>query len=314
MWKFIIKSARIMKSYALFRQYIWLVNTIYRSRKITLEEINRKWMDSSLSNGQPMVRSTFNRHKDAIEDIFGIYIECDKKDGFKYFIGNAEVLEEESIQNWMLNTMSVSGTLSDSKAVHDRILLESIPSSGEHLQHFIDAMKSNLRISVTYRKYGAEEATDMLVEPYCIKLFKRRWYALVRQKGHESFFLLSFDRIQAIEIYDEKFVLDKDFDAATWFKDSYGIVRNDESPLTVIRIRAFNREVFYMRDLPLHHSQREVGTTPDYSDFELKIRPSADFFTPLLSRGAQIRILEPQWLAEEIKQMHLDAAALYDAE
>jgi hypothetical protein len=52
-----------------------------------------------MSEGLPMVRSTFNRHKDAIEDMFGIYIECDKKDGFRYHIGNAEVLEEDSIQN-----------------------------------------------------------------------------------------------------------------------------------------------------------------------------------------------------------------------
>ncbi len=81
-----------MKSHALFQQYIWLVNTIYRAGKISLEEINRKWLDTDLSEGLPLARSTFNRHKDAIEDMFGIYIECDKRDGFKYYIGNAEVL------------------------------------------------------------------------------------------------------------------------------------------------------------------------------------------------------------------------------
>ena len=48
---------------------------------------------------------------------------------------------------------------------------------------------------------------------------------------------------------------------------------------TPVRIRAFGLEVFYMRDLPLHHSQTEVLTEEGYSDFELKIRPSADFFT-----------------------------------
>lgn len=60
-----------MKSHALFQQYIWLVNTIYRAGKISLEEINRKWLDTDLSEGLPLARSTFNRHKDAIEDMFG---------------------------------------------------------------------------------------------------------------------------------------------------------------------------------------------------------------------------------------------------
>lgn len=303
-----------MKSYALFQQYIWLVNTIHSAKKITLDEINKKWVNTWISEGLPMVRSTFNRHKDAIEDMFGIYIECDKKDGFRYYIGNAEVLEEDSIQNWMLSTMSVSGMLSDSKAVHDRILLETIPSNGDNLHTFIDAMKSSNRIHLTYHRYGAEYDTEMIVDPYCVKLFNRRWYALVRFKGKDSYFLLSFDRIKSLEVTDEKFTIDEDFDAATWFKDSYGIVRNDEFKLTDVKIRAFGREVFYMRDLPLHHSQEEVETAEGYSDFVVKLRPTADFFTPLLSRGAQIKVLEPQWLADEIKAQHQAAAELYNEE
>ena len=303
-----------MKSYALFQQYIWLVNTIHRARKITLEDINRKWVDNYMSEGLPMVRSTFNRHKDAIQDMFGIDIECDKKDGFKYYISNSEVLDEDSIQNWMLSTMSVNGILNDSKAVHDRILLETIPSSGEYLQKFIEAMKSNLRIHLTYKKYGAEDATDMLIDPYCIKLFNRRWYGLVRFKGKDTYFLLSFDRIKSLEVTDEKFTIDEEFDAASWFKECYGIVRNDEFELTTVRIRAYGREVFYMRDLPMHHTQEEVETTEKYSDFVIQLRPTPDFFTPLLSRGSQIKVLEPKWMADEIKRLHQDAAALYDEE
>ena len=119
-----------MRSYTLFQEYIWLVNIIHRARGITFGEINRKWLETEMSEGISLARSTFNRHKDAIQDMFGIYIECDKKNGFKYYIGNEEVLDEDSIQNWMLSTLSVNNILSESKSVHDRILLESIPSDG----------------------------------------------------------------------------------------------------------------------------------------------------------------------------------------
>ena len=57
-----------------------------------------------MSGGVSIARSTFNRHKAAIEDIFGIIIECDKRDGFRYYIDNSDVLSGESIQNWMLST------------------------------------------------------------------------------------------------------------------------------------------------------------------------------------------------------------------
>lgn len=34
----------------LFNKYIWLVDTIYRSRSITFEEINERWQRSSDGN------------------------------------------------------------------------------------------------------------------------------------------------------------------------------------------------------------------------------------------------------------------------
>ena len=64
--------------------------------------------------------------------------------------------------------------------------------------------------------------------------------------------------------------------------------------------------------MPLHHTQRELCSTPEHTDFELTLRPTADFITPLLSRGAAIRVLSPQWLVLAIKQAHLDAASRYE--
>lgn len=300
-----------MKSHALFQQYIWLVNTIYRAGKISLEEINRKWLDTDLSEGLPLARSTFNRHKDAIEDMFGIYIECDKRDGFKYYIGNAEVLEEDTIQNWMLSTMSVNSVLAESKAVADRILLEQIPSDGDALHIWIDAMKRGVQVIVTYHKYGSEHETQMKIEPYCVKLFKRRWYGLANSIKSDFCFTLAFDRIKTIELTDEKFEVAPDFDAETFFKECYGIFRDDDVPVQTVRIRAYGDEVYYLRDLPLHPSMKEVGTAAEWSDFEMQLRPSSDFLTPLLSRGALIKVIEPQWLADEIKRQHIEAAERY---
>ena len=302
-----------MKAYALFQEYIWLVNTIHRFGRLTLEEINQRWLETDLSEGLPIARSTFNRHRDAILDMFGIIIECDKKDGFRYFIFNEEVLEEDTIQNWMLSTLSVNSILSESKAVQKRILLESIPSDGDNLHKFIDAMKRGVRVQVDYRRYGSDAAkSEWKLDPYFVKLFNKRWYALVKFPDPKSnLFTLAFDRIVSLEVTDEKYEYDKDFDPAGWFRDCYGIVRDPEIPVTKVVIRAFGREVNYLRDLPFHHSQTEITTTEEYSDFELTLRPTADFFSPLLSRGPLVRVMEPLWLADEIKKMHMDAANLY---
>ena len=302
-----------MKSYALFQEYIWLVNTIHKAERLTLEEINQRWLETEMSEGVSIARSTFNRHRDAILDMFGIIIECDKKDGFRYYIDNTDVLEEDSIQNWMLSTMSVNSILAENKGIHDRIVLESIPSDGENLHKFIEAMKRSVRINVVYRKYGNDEESEMTVDPYFVKLINKRWYGIVKKPIEEGWmFVLAFDRILSLEQTDEKFKYPKGFDPVAFFRKNYGIVWNDDIPIEKVVIRAFGKQVYYFRDLPLHHTQQEIATEEDYSDFELTLRPTPDFFTPLLSRGPFIKVLSPKWLADEIKKQHEDAAKLYE--
>ena len=174
-------------------------------------------------------------------------------------------------------------------------------------------MKSSRRITVTYRKYGHTEPSVRTVEPYCIKLFQRRWYALVRHITRDSLFALSFDRILDIQLTEESFKMNQDFDAQSWFSDCFGVVKNPDADLERVVVRAYGREAYYLRDLPFHHSQREIGSGEDWTDFEYILRISSDFYTPLLSRGPNIKVLQPQWLAVEIRQQLLKAVGLYES-
>ena len=294
----------------LFREYIWLVNTIYKARKISLSEINEKWIETDFSGGVEFSRTTFHRHKIAIEDMFGIYIECDRKNGFKYYIGNEYVLQENSVQNWMLSTLSVSSLLAESMSLNERILLENIPSGGEKLKMVIKAMKESKKISITYRRYGGHATKTFDLEPYCIKLFGQRWYliGLFADKGLATF---SLDRMLEIKMSNEKFKFDENFDAASYFSDCFGVMLDENSKPERVLIRVYGYEPYYLRDLPLHHSQREVQSTEEYCDFELRLKITSDFKSKLLSRGEWIEILEPKALAEEIIEWHQNAINRY---
>ena len=105
--------------------------------------------------------------------------------------------------------------------------------------------------------------------------------------------------------------MDKDFEAVGFFSDSYGIVVDDKIESQRIVLRAYGYEPYYLRDLPLHHSQREINTTEEYSDFELNLKPTADFKAQLMSRGQWIEVLEPQSLADEIVEWHKNAIERY---
>ena len=302
-----------MKASATFKEYIWLVNTIRKAGKISFAELQKKWRDTDMSEGVELARATFIRHKDAIEDIFGIYIECERRNGYTYYIGNEDVLAEESVQNWMLSTLSVSNDVSESLSLQDRILLESIPSEYGRLGEMTEAMKKRVCLRMTYKKYGNAEPKVVTLEPYCIKLFKRRWYVFGRLHDAEgdSFRIYSFDRVKEIELTDLHYELPADFSAKELFKDYYGILLSHDTEAERIVVRAYGNERFYVRDLPIHHSQQEIGAGEGYADFELRMHATSDFCSHVLSRSNQLQVLEPAWLVKKIKAMLQDALERY---
>lgn len=307
---FVAEILLLMTTYTKFKEYIWLVNTIYHAKAITLAEINEKWLQTEMSEGISLSRTTFHRHRIAIEEMFGLIIECDKKNGNNYYIGNRAVLEEDSVQNWMLSTMSVGNMLSQSQSLHNRILLENVPSGDETLQKVISAMKTNRCLMIKYRRYGSPASYSCTIEPYCVKMFRQRWY-LLGKLSNGLLSTYSLDRIMDIEILNKKFKLEEDFNAADYFHDVYGIVVDDKIPLHRIVLRAYGFERYYMRDLPLHHSQHEINATEEYTDFELTLKPTSEFKTKLLSRGEWLKVMEPQSLAEEIIEWHKKAIERY---
>ena len=287
---------------------------------MTLGEISELWRQQEESDGQELSRTTFNRHRDSILDIFGVIIECDRKDGYRYYIENEEVLKENSIQNWMFSTLSVSNMLDGNAGLQDRILLESIPSGGDKLRQIIDALRDNRRIRIQYHKYTSSESKPYTLEPYCLKLYNRRWYMLVKKADASTpdddtkkgdLFIFSLDRIEGIELLQTKFTVDKNFDAETYFNDCFGIMVDGSLKAERIVLRAYGLEPYYLRDLPIHHTQKEIKKTEEYTDYELKLRPAEDFIEHLLSLSTRVRVLEPAWLAKEMQQRLRDALSVY---
>ena len=202
-----------MKASKIFRQYIWITDTIYHSGGITLQELNNRWVKTELSEGLPMTRLTFNRHRIAIEEIFDINIECKKKGGYLYYIENEEILKTNSLKYWMIDSLSVSNMLMESSALKDRILLENIPSGREYLQLIINAMKQGRKLMMEYRRFGKEDVRSSVIEPYAVKVFKQRWYMLANEDKWEMPAVYALDRISSLKELSETFVYPKDFDA-----------------------------------------------------------------------------------------------------
>jgi predicted DNA-binding transcriptional regulator YafY len=101
-----------------------------------------------------------------------------------------------------------------------------------------------------------------------------------------------------------------DFSAQAYFSEYFGVLTND-TPMTHVIVRAHKWMPNYLRTLPLHHSQRELDSTPDYTDFSYDIRPTSDFLGELLRHSNGIEVLEPLELREKMRQMITETLKRY---
>lgn len=287
----------------LFNRYIWLVDTIYRAGKITLEEINRRWVQTDMSGGEKIPDRTFHNHRIAIEEMFGINIECDRRNGYVYYIQDAGELKDGTVRNWLLNTFTVNNLINESRSIQSRIVFEEIPSGRKYLAPVIEAMKKNLWLDITYQSFKKDKPATFRIAPYCVKVFRQRWYVVAYNDYYRKIMIYALDRILSLEPATETFDYPDTFDSRFYFKYSFGIIVDEEIPVETVRLQVFDEKVKYLRSLPLHASQKEITTESSYSIFEYTLRPTYDFVQEILSNASQMEIVAPDWLREQMKNI-----------
>ena len=296
----------------LFSRYVWLLETIHRAGKITFEEINARWLRSELSGGETLSLRTFHHHRDAIEELFDINIECIKRGGYCYYIDDTEELEKGCVCKWLLNSFAVDNLIVESRKLKSRILLEEVPSGKRYLIPLIEAMRDGMIVEVDYQSFRQQVPANFEIEPYCLKLFRQRWYVVARSPHYNRVMIYSLDRILDLEVSEKTFYYPEEFNPQSYFDACFGIVADDDIGIETVQLKVYAPQDKYFDALPLHHSQRTVEVTEGHTVYEYRIRPTYDFVQELLSHGADVEVLQPSLLRSRLGDIAKEMVALYN--
>lgn len=291
----------------LHKCYIWLVNTLTRG-PISRKDIDIKWAHSSVNEYKKdfIPESTFHRWRDTVQSLFDIKIECNSHN--EYYIAEMEDTRDADLHNRLLTIMGVNSLVKDSRHLRDKILFEPVPSGEKFLSPIIEALRDQCAIQMTYQGFGKPHPATFIVEPYCLKMFKQRWYVLAYSPGIDTLYTYALDRIHAIEPTKQKYKIPNDFDAEFYFRNAYGVTKGQ--PEQVI-ISIDESQADYLRTLPLHPSQKEIEPINGYPAFSFYLYPSEEFQRELYAYGSALEIHEPEWLrkyfakdAEKVNEMY----------
>lgn len=254
-------------------------------------------------------KRTFQRDIKDIHSLYNIDISFDFSK--KVYYVNSE--EQPEANKRILEAFDTFNALSLTDRLPKHIHFEKRkPQGTEHLYGILHAIKNQVQIKFVYQKYGENEFTKRIIEPYALKEFKNRWYVLSKDLGDNKIKSFALDRITDLGFLDKKFNFPKDFDVSEHYRYCFGIISpNGHQPEDIIlSFNAFQGK--YIKSLPLHNSQQILIDTEDELRIQLKLFVTHDFFMELLSFGDNLKILKPQSLIDKMKSTIKNIQSIYE--
>ena len=311
--------------------YSWLIGLLDR-KHLTFEEIADEWKEARGNQANDVLdKRTFHRYRENIQSQFGITVECNKSDGYRYYL-KRDPIANDDVTEWMLSSLRLA-SLGDMLKYHNKVMLDTPPYNTEYLDDILAAIDKQYLLKFKYVSgFGAE--SDIVLQPAFVRYFKQRWYVVGVKKQRSAsegkanssaeedvrklVRCLPFDRISFLKLICEKHPLSKEMKKFltpdNYYEDCFGIYRMEDVPVEKIRIRAFYPEYNLIEEVPLHESQQKVKESKDgmYREYTLTVRPSRDFLQELLWHGRNIIVLKPESLRQEMISILKDMTKSYE--
>lgn len=294
---------------AKLKKCLYIINLLNRRGPLSLEEINRHFGFSTLYDGEDIHPRTFARYKDFIAETFPCQIEYDP--GLRKY----RIIQDEQIEplyDYLLSAYHIEGLSELALKHHDKIFLMSAPTGIENVQTVLEAIDRKKGIECDYWAYNKKTKKHQIIIPYFLKTWEQRWYLVAEPDNHhhgQSVFAL--ERMDNLTLTEAEMRPSSDITVKEYFDGSFGVNHSDTDKPEIIRIKVYGTQVDYVRALPLHESQVEVGATNDWSIFEYRIIPCYNFYQQLLWHREKLEVLGPDNVRAEMVKIVKDLVELY---
>ncbi len=179
----------------------------------------------------------------------------------------------------------------------------------KHIAPLLRAIREKREVKVQYRKFYADVAKDIRIQPHLLKEYRGRWYVLGPKHRACAPIALGLDRIEGLSVLTKRFNR-HDGKIAELYDQAIGVDTSPEVPERIV-LRFNAMQAPYAKALPLHPSQQVEEEDEDGATISLFVMANFELRQIILSLGNAVRVLEPKYLAKEIKQTHLEAARQY---
>lgn len=293
----------------IFARYLWLYGEIVSKGPVSYDTISEDWIHSTLNDGgEPLPHKTFENHRNAIQDMFNISIECDRTTN-RYYIDQDTTLSFSKATVELLNSALLFYRLQANPKIRHFIRTEHNGEDTSMVFTALEALEERRALKIRYKhNYDANREAEYIIYPIAVKQFRRRWY-LIAELEDRTTYSFPFDRI--LKLAKGEIIEPSDTDIDELFSDAYGIIREPGVPVEKIILKVEREQANYFLSRPLHHSQCVLENNDGYIVFRLILSPTYDFIMEVLSHGPKVEILAPESLRSKIAAIINEMSKIY---
>lgn len=171
----------------------------------------------------------------------------------------------------------------------------------ELIPEVLDAIHRKKIIKIEYQRFEDNVSKIHVFEPLLLKEDKQMWYVIGLNFKYKKYTTYALDRIISIIVTDEEYVPQL-FNSKEYFKYSFGITVSDEEPIDVM-ISFSPKQANYLKTLNIHHTQRILIDNSESFVISIKVKPSYEFYSKILSYGDNATIISPPYLRTYISNI-----------
>jgi predicted DNA-binding transcriptional regulator YafY len=173
------------------------------------------------------------------------------------------------------------------------------------IEHFDKLYKSIIRqqpVLITYKRFDQEDATEHVFHPYLLKEYKFRWYLLGYSEKRRGKLILALDRIENISA-NKKIVFKpyKGIDVQKYF--DHTIVTINNHGIKEVKLWFSVSQGHYIKTQHLHATQQILSDDEKGIVATYQLIPNYELMQTILALGAEVKVLEPLSLQEQVKDM-----------
>ena len=179
----------------------------------------------------------------------------------------------------------------------------------EWIQFLAEAIREREILRIAYQSFKRDEPSEHLIEPYHLREYNNRFYLFARSLKVEEPGLRTFGLDRIVDIWPTSTHFDeKRFDEASYFRDAIGITITPGKPRRIL-LSFTPQQGKYLVAQPIHASQQVLAETAEEVRISLNLIINPELRMLLMSYGSKVRVLEPQELADVLRQ---EAQAMVD--